>query len=256
MDMVWRSEGLKRVMVFDHKLLHDNFFLPMDARSHPDFEDMKLQVGTRLQLILARPGKPTYFSSLIGYVAGEYMLVKIPVEHGLTVPMQEGERVTVRVFSGVSVYTFSCDIESILLAPRYYMHLSFPQEIGRTPLRSAARVKVNLPAEVCSPPSEHGSPVEAMLSDLSISGAFISAAEALGVPGDRISVSFTFRVQPTNQQVQIRTEATICSCRLLDMNGTRTERQHGMGIHFDRISENEQFMLQHYLYEAENTVMP
>jgi len=228
----------------------------MHARSRPHFEDMKLQVGTRLQLILARPGKPTYFSSLIGYVAGEYLLVKIPVEHGLTVPMQEGERVTVRVFSGVSVYTFTCEIESILLAPRYYMHLSFPQEIGATPLRNAARVKVSLPVEVRRPPSEHVSPVAAMLSDLSISGAFISAGEALGAPGDRISVSFTFRVQPTNQQVQIRTDATICSCRLLDMSGKHAEHRHGMGIHFDRISESEQFMLQHYLYEAENAVMP
>lgn len=228
----------------------------MHARSRPVFEDMKLQVGTRLQLILARPGKPTYFSSLIGYAAGEYLLVKLPVEHGLTVPMQEGERVTIRVFSGVSVYTFSCDIESILLAPRYYMHLSFPQEIAATPLRNAARVKVNLPVEVRSPPSEHGSPVVATLSDLSITGAFVAAGEALGAPGDRISVSFAFRVQPTNQQVQIRTEATICSYRLLDMNGKRSEFQHGMGIHFDRISENEQFMLQHYLYEAENAVAP
>lgn len=228
----------------------------MHTRTRPNFEDMKLQVGTRLQLILARPGKPTYFSSLIGYATGEYLLVKIPVEHGLTVPMQEGEHVTVRVFSGVSVYTFSCDIESILLAPRYYMHLSFPQEIGATPLRNAARVKVSLPVEVRSPPSEHGSPIEAMLSDLSITGAFIAAGKMLGGPGDRISVSFTFRVQPTNQQVQIRTDATICSSRPLDMNGKRAELLHGVGIHFDRISENEQFMLQHYLYEAENAVIP
>ncbi|WP_420474676.1 flagellar brake protein [Noviherbaspirillum sp. ST9] len=217
---------------------------------------MRLQVGTRLQLILARPGKPAYFSSLIGYVSGEYLLVKLPVEHGLTVPLKEGERVTVRVFSGVSVYTFACDIESMLLSPRYYMHLSFPQEITATPLRSAARVKVNLPVEVRSPPSEHGSPVDAMLSDLSITGAFISAQTVLGAPGDRISVSFTFRVQPTNQQVEIRTDATICSSRSLDMNGKRPASQHGVGIHFDRISENEQFMLQHYLYEAENAVTP
>lgn len=228
----------------------------MDARGRPNFEDMKLQVGTRLQLILARPGKPTYFSSLIGYVADEYLLVKIPVEHGLTVPMQEGERVTVRVFSGVAVYTFSCDIESILLAPRYYMHLSFPQEINATPLRNAARMKVNLPVEVRCPPSEHESPVAAMLSDLSITGAFVAAGTVLGAPGDRISVSFSFRVQPTNQQVQIRTDATICSSRQLGENGKHAALVHGVGIHFDRISENEQFMLQHYLYEAENSVMP
>lgn len=219
-----------------------------------NFEDMKLQVGTRLQLILERPGQATYFSSLIGYVPGEYLLVKIPVDHGLSVPMQEGEQVTVRVFSGVSVHTFSCTIQSVLLAPRYYMHLSYPREIKSTPLRQAARVKVNLPVEVSNTPSGHSDPVAATLSDLSITGALISAASLLGATGDRISVSFTFRVQPTNQEVVIRTGATIRSCRRFEPNGKAVSQQYGVGIHFDGMSDSEQFMLQHYLYEAENLV--
>ncbi|OWW21898.1 hypothetical protein AYR66_22790 [Noviherbaspirillum denitrificans] len=216
---------------------------------------MKLPVGVRLQLILGRPGQASYFSSLIGYVAGEYLLVKIPVENGLTVPMQEGERVTVRVFSGVSVYTFSCTIESVLLAPRFYMHLSFPQEIESTPLRQAPRVKVNLQAEVRAR-VDNAQPAAATLTDLSISGAFIASGSELGVPGDRISVSFAFRVKPTNQEVRIQADAIIRSCRQLGANGKRTEPRHGTGIHFDGMTENEQFMLQHYLYEAENTVPP
>lgn len=226
----------------------------MPEPTRVNFEDMKLQVGARLQLILARPGQPACFSSLIGYVQGEYVLVKVPVEHGLSVPMREGEQVTVRVFSGVSVYTFSCNIESILLAPRYYMHLSFPKEIKSTPLRQAARVKVNIPVEIRSAPSDHAQPVEAMLADLSINGGLVTADAELGAAGDRVSVSFAFRVQPTNQEVRIRTEATIRSCRKLDANGKPAAARYGIGIHFDAVSENEQFMLQHYLYEAENDV--
>lgn len=231
----------------------------MPDKDNPSFEDMKLQVGARLQLMLSRSQKTIFYSALIGYVAGEYLLVKIPIDHGLSVPMQEGEHVTVRVFSGVAVYTFNCTIESILLAPRYYMHLSFPKTIQATPLRQAVRVKVNMPVEIkhagASTP-----PRTATLADLSISGAFIAADGELGAPGDKISIAFTFRVQPTNQEVHIETDAIIRSCRTVNSNGNgngngksngSASLLHGVGIHFEGIGASEQVMLQHFLYEVE-----
>lgn len=223
----------------------------------PSFEDMQLQVGARLQLTLASQGENNWYSTLIGYVLGEYLLLKIPTDGGLPVPLQEGEHVVVRAFSGVSVYTFASTIESILLAPRDYMHLSFPQQIVVTPVRQAPRVKVNLPVEVSNAPSTHENLTRAALSDLSLTGAFIAAHEELGGPGHRITIRFAFRVQPTNQEVRIRTEATIRHCRRLGPNG-KTDGQtlimHGTGIHFDSMSEIERFMLQHYLYETENSI--
>lgn len=215
----------------------------------PSFNDLNLQVGARLQLMLHGSQKTFYYSSLIGYVAGEYLLVKIPIENGLSVPLHEGERVIVRVFSGVAVYTFNCNVESVLLAPRFYMHLSFPQTIAATPVRKAARVKVNLPAQIRRDAGPH--PGTAALVDLSISGALIMADTELGTPGDRISIAFAFRVRPTNQEVRIETDATIRSCRPLDQNaGSDAALAHGAGIQFTGIGANDQVMLQHFLYEA------
>jgi c-di-GMP-binding flagellar brake protein YcgR len=225
------------------------------VKNHPGFEDIKLQVGARLQLMLARSQKTIYYSALIGYVPGEYLLVKIPIDHGLSVPMQEGEHLTVRVFSGVAVYTFNCVVESILLAPRYYMHLSFPKTVQATPLRDAARVKVNMPVEIKRAAGVQAQPTTAKLSDLSVSGAFISADGELGEPGDNISVAFTFHVQPTNQEVHIETSATIRSCRVLNGSGNSKANEstpplHGAGIRFNDISANELVMLQNFLYEV------
>lgn len=222
----------------------------MNTPGNPGFDDMKLQIGARLQLMPARSQKTTYYSALIGYVAGEYLLLKIPTENGLSVPMQEGEHVTVRVFSGVSVFTFACSIESILLAPRYYMHLSFPKAIQATPLRKAARVRVNLPARIGHAPGT--SPGSALLSDLSITGAFIATEGEAGAPGEKISVAFTFRIQPTNQEVRIEAQATIRSCRPLNANGKPVAGnwRFGAGIEFDSMEDSDQVMLQHYLYEV------
>ena len=250
MDMGWQMHTARRVMDVNRKLLRDNFSAMSKYQLH--FDDMQLQVGARLQLILATPGRPAFSSSLIGYVANEYLLVTLPLDHGRTVPMREGEQVTVRVFSGVSVYTFACVVESVLLAPHDYMHLSFPREIAATVLRQYTRVKVSLPMEVLGADSTHREPVPAMLSDLSVAGALVMAEEGLGQPGDRISVSFAFRVQPTNQEVRIHSEATICSARRQARHGGQASVL--LGVRFDSVSENEQFLLQHFLYEAENVV--
>jgi len=94
-----------------------------------NFDDIKLQVGARLQIMLKRgAGQIIHYTTLIGYVSGDYLLVKVPFENGLSVQMQEGEDVTLRTFFGLNVFTFTCNVQSIFLAPRFYMHLSFPQQ--------------------------------------------------------------------------------------------------------------------------------
>ena len=218
----------------------------------PGFDDMKLQVGAKLQLFLRRSPKTVYYPILIGWVTGDYVLLKIPFDHGLAVPILEGEEVAVRVFSGVSVFTFNSVVESLQLNPRYQMYLSFPKAIQAIPLRSAPRVPVSLPVQV---KAGAGTEVlEATLTDLSISGAMVMADHQFGKPGDAIGIAFSFRVQPTNQEVRIDAHATIRSCQQL--HGNLPEQQngnitfsYGVGIHFDDIAPDSQVMLQHYVYE-------
>jgi c-di-GMP-binding flagellar brake protein YcgR len=213
---------------------------------------MKLQVGAKLQLSLRRNPKTVYYPLLIGWVHGEYVLLKIPFDHGLAVPMLEGEEVVVRVFSGVSVFTFASVVESLQLNPRYQMYLPFPREIQAIPLRSAPRVPVSLPVQVKT--DSHPEPFKAQITDLSISGAMVTADNEFGKPGDVIAIAFSFRVQPTNQEVHIEAQATIRSCQQLHgnlpekQNGTITF-SYGIGIHFEDIAPASQLMLQHYVYE-------
>ncbi|MFC6518638.1 flagellar brake domain-containing protein [Undibacterium arcticum] len=73
----------------------------ISGRAMTSFDDMKLEVGTRLQMTLKRGVQPLiYYTALIGYVSGEYLLMKIPLENGLSVPILAGERVALRVFPG------------------------------------------------------------------------------------------------------------------------------------------------------------
>jgi c-di-GMP-binding flagellar brake protein YcgR len=113
------------------------------------FESLNMQVGVRLQLMTHRRVKPvTHFSTLIGYLKDEYIILKIPMENGVPIGLTEGERVTIRVFSGVNVCSFACTVERVFARPLFYVHLSFPTSIQGTSLRTAMRVKVDLPASL------------------------------------------------------------------------------------------------------------
>lgn len=224
----------------------------MQALRTPTFDDMKLQVGERLQVALKRNPKTVYYPTLIGYVRGEYILLKLPFEHGLAVPMLEGEEVTVRVFSGISVFTFECAVESLQLNPRYQVYLGFPATIQEIPLREAPRVPVNLPVLVRT--ATGSAPVVATLTDLSISGGLVTADAAFAKAGETIVIAFSFRVKPTNQEVNIQAHATVRSVQQLHGNLPAHQFEaitfsHGIGIHFEDLAPKDLVMLQHYIYE-------
>lgn len=113
------------------------------------FEQMNLQVGGRIQLITHRTLRPMqHFSSVIGWVRDEYMIVKIPMENNGPISITEGDKLTVRVFSGVNVCSFSTVVQRVFLRPLMYAHVAFPGEIQGTSLRAAMRVKVEIPAKM------------------------------------------------------------------------------------------------------------
>jgi hypothetical protein len=166
--------------------------------------------------------------------------------------MLEGEEVSVRVFSGVSVFTFDSMVEALQLNPRYQMYLTFPRAIHAIPLREAPRVPVSLPVQVRA--ASLPKPFMATLTDLSISGGLITADRAFAKPGDTIAIAFSFQVRPTNQEIHVQAHASVCSCQQL--HGNLPDRQfaaitfsHGIGIHFDDIAPKDLVMLQHYIYE-------
>lgn len=209
------------------------------------FDDIKLQVGTRLQIMLKRGARQSiYYTSLIGYVSGEYLLMKIPLEHGLSVPILVGERVALRVFSGMNVFTFVCYVESVFHGPRYYMHLTFPAEIQATALRKAVRVKVDLPVQI------KGTAESGTITDISVDGAQITAGSALGELEAKIALSFTFQIKPTNQEVRLETSATIRNLHELPAAKKDAPARFSHGVSFDDIDPTNQVMLQNLVYES------
>lgn len=225
----------------------------MTKKSKIEFEDMNLQVGVRLQIMLKDTSVPTVlYTTLIGFVLGEYLLLQIPQDNGEPVSIPQAATVAIRVFSGVSVFTFDSRVESIVSEPRAYMLLTFPDNIQKVGLRKAVRVKANLPVRILNP-ADREVLKEATLSDISLSGALVSTSNPLGSSGDNILIEFSIKVQPQNLDVTISTNASIRSVQQAvgsSVDGRSFYTVYTYGINFSDIDAAHQAMLQNYVYET------
>lgn len=214
------------------------------------FADMQLAIGTRLQLIGApRGGAAPCFTMLIGYIRNEYLLLQLPRENGMSVNYKTGEELTVRVFSGTSVFTFPVRVERVLLAPLFQLYLSFPTTIESTALRAGVRIKVEIAASVTLTGQAAGeAPIATVITNLSRNGALIEADRSLGNPRDKLSVSFDFKHDIADELIQIKTEATIRSARerTAATPNTPARFEHGLQLALDA---SHQIMVQNYVYE-------
>jgi c-di-GMP-binding flagellar brake protein YcgR len=215
------------------------------------FESMNLQVGVRLQFVTYRRIKPVqYFSTLIGYVKDEYLIVKMPMENGAPIALVEGERITIRVFSGVNVCSFACTVERIFGRPLLYVHLSFPTSIQGTSLRTAMRVKVDLPARIRSAESGAAA-VDCVLANISVNGARIETRHSLMQDIGEMVLEFTLAPPPDNQEVHIRARAAI-----RNINTVRNEQAASQdeifayGLQFIDLDPGHFMLLQNLTYEA------
>jgi hypothetical protein len=78
------------------------------------------------------------------------------MEGNAPIALAGGEKLTIRVFSGVNVCSSACTVERVFGRPLLYAHLSFPDVIQGTSLRAAMRVKVDIPAQLT--PAREGPP--------------------------------------------------------------------------------------------------
>jgi len=213
-----------------------------------EFETLNMQVGVRLQLITHRRLKPVaHFSSLIGYVRDEYLILKIPFEDGVPIGLTEGERVTIRVFSGVKVCSFASTVERVFSRPLFYVHLSFPTSIQGTSLRGAMRVRADLPVRVAG---MHGmAPMDCLLANISVTGARIDSPQPLPPEEDIVDLQFALVIPPDNKETQVRTRANIKNLAVGKPADGRAE-MYSYGVQFIDLDPVHYTLLQNMTYEA------
>jgi c-di-GMP-binding flagellar brake protein YcgR len=216
-----------------------------------EFQSMNLQVESRLQLLLHRGVVPVqHFSILIGYVRDEYLLIKMPVENGAPLLLREGEQLTVRVFSGMTVCSFDATVMRVFYHPFFYAHLTFPKVIQGASLRRAMRIKVNMAAEVKKSGADgQVLNVPVLLGNLSVTGALVESEQALGEKGGVLDLSFAITTQFDDHEVRVDTRATIQNAQHKSSSADQPEK-YVYGVQFDELDATHKIMLQNLIYQA------
>jgi len=212
---------------------------------------MNLQVGGRIQLVIVRDVKPIqYFSTLIGYVKNEYLILKAPVDDKAPVPLREGDKLTARVFSGVNVCVFDVSVLRIYGHPLFHLHVSFPNVIFGINLRTAMRVKVNIPATLDKPADPALASVPVQLCNLSITGTQIESNIEVGKQGETINLSFLTGSHPGGGEIKISTKAVIRNIDKRPADASDASPLHLYGVQFVELTPTHQIMLQNLTYQA------
>lgn len=185
-----------------------------------------------------------YYTEFLGYADGEFLIVRTPVENGLTIKLHINELVTLRVFSGKSVIIFNSNVLTIFRSPHSFMHLSYPKEIKNQALRNVIRVKVDLPAQI------NGIAKAGVITDISVAGAGIVSDTQLGNVDEEILISLMFFIKPTNQNLQIELKATIRSVKQLPVKIKHSSPKFLHGTSFHQLDSMNHVMLQNLVYES------
>ncbi len=196
--------------------------------------DLDLRIGQTVQIITRRPQPTKYYTRLIGYAVPDFLMLRVPVQSGWTVTLDEGQSLDVRVFCGVSLYEFECRLQTLLLNPRNFMLLSCPSSIRETRLRSHERVQCALSVRIVQ---AQELPAGAILEgykfqDLAGSGAALVGPHLLGEVGQSLQVELAFDLAATGTHELLTIGADVQSVKpLLDAAGHTTGHLHGIRFH-------------------------
>lgn len=209
-----------------------------------DFEAMNLQAGTKLQFVTYRGlNKAQFISTLIGWELNEYMLVKLPRENGSAVNFFDGEKISVRVFSGTAICTFDTTVVKAIHHPLYCLCLTFPASLQMKKLRREMRIKVAIEANVNA--ASAGSH-QVKLDNLSATGALIATTENIGEVDEVVTVSFTLPACGSEESAEIKMKAKI---RNIVEDLKVDPPSYMIGTEFIDMDSIDQLMVRNYVYE-------
>lgn len=213
------------------------------------FGDMRLKVGDRLQIQPpAQLTQERFTVRLIGYLEGQSVLVTPPYANGLRLPLQEGENIIIRYFSGQNAFGFSATINKIAKLPYEYYHLSFPDTVKGMIVRKAPRVRTRIIASVLRPDQAPGTdPKSAIIANVSATGALLDSRQALGEKGDVIRLAF--RVHLHNVDALLSVSGAIRAVFADDDPDPDKPAFIHHGIEFQDLEPNDSVILQSLIYQ-------
>jgi hypothetical protein len=221
------------------------------------FDELKLKDGVQLQLQASADGGELhkYGSRYIGAIAGKSLIVAMPRTPMGAPRLRPGQKVAVRIMLANGICVFACTIDHLVPSPYPMLHLSYPNNVGFKEVRGSTRVSVDHPVSVTNVSDLDEPFSEGIVADISITGARLELAQAIGGVGDQIEVLADVSVGRLMKTMRVK--AVIRS----RIERSTKELDHNLpavyGIEFVEDDEDVLLVLYGYVYsEMANNDLP
>lgn len=202
------------------------------------FEDINLQPGTKLQLLTHRGYVPAqYLSTFIGMESNEYLLVRLPKVQGSFMTFYDGEKITIRVFSGIMISSFDASVVQTFHHPLNCLCITFPHAIHVKKIRREMRIKVDIEAHLVL---IDGSSVPVRLTNLSATGCQLAVGRDIGMVDDQMALNFKLSEDISDITL---------TAKVRNIAGGGEPGDFLVGLEFVTVASNIQFSIRHYVYE-------
>jgi c-di-GMP-binding flagellar brake protein YcgR len=213
------------------------------------FQDMRLRVGDRIQLQPpATVSQERYIVRLIGYLENSTLLVTMPLENGLRVPLRENDKIVARVFTSQKAFGFTSTVERICKIPYDYLHLSFPYSIQGSVIRKSPRVRTKIITSISrAEETDESKRQSGLIVNLSADGALVRARQPLAGKGETLRLAFRVNLHSVDAFLTVN---AIVRSVFLDENGEGGGApMHNHGLQFQELKPNDSVILQSMIYQ-------
>lgn len=207
------------------------------------FDDMRLHVGDRFQLETHGPGASRHYSTVIGYVPGQSVLIKTPFVGGVPAPYTDGQPLTARAFTGRGLFAFDTTVERVCISPFHYLHLAFPTEVRGAQIRNTERVRVYMPTEITF--SGHA-PVPGMITDLGINGAAVECNQSFPEQAP-LTVHIRFSLEDIHLTAAFEAQAVVHK-KTESPKTNQASPVFSYGVEFTDLTLGQTVLLQNFVY--------
>jgi hypothetical protein len=195
------------------------------------FSAIQMQVGQRVLLVLEGSAAHKQYTNIIGWVENEFLILRVPHEDGWIVHIREGMNIDIRLFTGLSIFTFKSRVNHLLLHPRNYMLISFPKEIWEAPMREHRRILTSLKTKILKPMMAPEYSDSFWIKDISTAGAAVFGPIKLGEVDSTIQISVQFELKLTGKTEEVDIEGKIQNIEpiyLTSGDGEQSKFRHGI----------------------------
>ncbi|HEU0187249.1 MAG TPA: flagellar brake protein [Gallionellaceae bacterium] len=207
-------------------------------------EQIKLNIGDSIQLQMqSETDNSRYYVTLVGYLAGESVIVTTPTLDGNILMIREGQAFVVRMFSGKSAYAFTALTRKVTHSPFPHLHLSYPKEVRGIVVRSSKRTQANI---ICSATVEGGMAVACVARDISLGGALLAAREQIGSAGENLTLKLRVIVNEVEHLLTLPCQFRSVNVTTL-AGDTAPSVQHG--VSFEQLTPQDTLVITALLYQ-------